>query len=148
MSVTFTTTLFQAEGKNATGIEVPAEAIAALGSQKRPRLKVTLNDFTYTTTVGVYGTSFLIPVSAERREAAGLTAGDSVKVTLELDTEPQTLEIPEDLSAALAAKEGAQAAFDTTAFSKRKEFVRQVNEAKAAETRAKRIAKIVEGLGN
>jgi hypothetical protein len=148
MSVTFTTTLFQADGKNATGIEVPADAIAALGSQKRPRVKVALNDFTYTTTVGVYGDTFLIPVSAERREAAGLKAGDSVNVTLELDTAPQTLDIPADLSAALAAKTGAQEAFDATAFSKRKEFVRQVNEAKAAETRAKRIAKIVEGLGS
>ncbi|MCU0466145.1 MAG: YdeI/OmpD-associated family protein [Anaerolineae bacterium] len=146
MSVTFKTTIFQAEGKNATGIEVPADLIAALGTSKRPALVVTVNDYVYRTTVGVYGDSFLLPFNAAHREASGLGAGDAVTVTLELDTAPRTVELPEDLSAALAAKTGAQAAFDALAPSKRKEFVRQVEEAKAPETRARRIAGIVAKL--
>ncbi|MEO6060951.1 MAG: YdeI/OmpD-associated family protein [Thermoflexales bacterium] len=67
-------------------------------------------------------------------------------MTLELDTEPRAVELPEDLAAALAKKKGARAAFDASAPSKRKEFVRQVVEAKAADTRARRIAKIVAEL--
>lgn len=43
MKATFTTTVVQAEGKNAPGLRVPAEAIAALGKQKRPKVTVSLN---------------------------------------------------------------------------------------------------------
>ena len=70
-----------------------------------------------------------------------------VEVTLELDTEPRTVDVPDDLAAALAAKPGAREAFDKLAPSARKEHVRQVETAKAQETRERRIAKIVAGLG-
>jgi hypothetical protein len=148
MATTFTTTILQAEGLNATGIQVPAEVIAALGSGKRPKVKVTINGFTYRSTVAAYsGDVYMLPLNQEYREAAGVKAGDPVEVTLELDTEPRTVEVPEDLQAALAAKAGAPEAFEALAYSKRKEFVRQVNEAKAQETRTRRIAAIVAQLG-
>ena len=78
--------------------------------------------------------------------ASGLQAGDAVEVTLELDLEPRTVEIADDLAAALAQKEGATDAFDRLAPSRRKEFVRQVAEAKAEATRMRRIGKIVADL--
>lgn len=148
MAITFTTTILQAEGLNATGISVPAEVIAALGKQKRPPVKVSLNGYSYRSTVAPYGDVFMLPVSQEHRAAAGLKAGDQVEVTLELDTEPRTVEVSDDLTAALSQKPGATAAFDALAFSKRKEFVRQVEEAKTQETRERRIAKIVDQLGS
>lgn len=146
MTEKFTTTLIQAEGKNATGIAVPAEVIAALGGKKRPAVKVSLNGYTYRTTVAAYGEVFMLPVSAEHRTAAGVKAGDQLEVTLELDQEPRTIEVPEDLAAALDAK-GLRAAFDALAPSARKEHVRQVESAKATETRQRRISNIVEKLG-
>ena len=142
MTVTFSATLTQEEGKNATGIAVPAEAVAALGSTKRPPVKVTFNGYTYRSTVAAYGDVFMLPVSAEHREAAGVQAGDSLEVTLELDTEPRTVEVPDDLTAALKAA-GVTTAFDALATSRRKEFVRQVNDAKTQATRERRIANIV-----
>jgi hypothetical protein len=147
MKTTFTTTLLKDDKVNATGISVPAEAIAALGGKKKPPVVVTINGFTYRSTVAAYGDVYLIPLSQERRAAAGVEAGDTIDVTLELDTEPRTVEVPDDLAAALAAKPGARAAFDKLAYSARKEHVRQVEEAKAQETRERRIAKIVAGLG-
>jgi hypothetical protein len=146
MKTTFRTTIFQAEGMNATGIRVPAEAVAALGTRKRPAVKVTIAGYTYRSTVAVYGDEFLLPLSQERRAAAGVEAGDEVDVTLELDTEPRTVEVPDDLAAALAEKPGATAAFDASSPSARKEYVRQVESAKAQETRERRIAKIVTQL--
>jgi hypothetical protein len=143
MTTTFVTTLLQEEGKNATGISVPAEVVAALGTQKRPPVKVSINGYTYRTTIAAYGEVFMLPVNAEHRKAAGVQAGDALEVTLELDVEPRTVEVPEDLTAALAEKPGAAAAFDTLAYSRRKEFVRQVEEAKTQETRERRIAGIV-----
>jgi hypothetical protein len=148
MKATFTTTLLQAEGKNATGLRVPAEAIAALGTQKRPKVIVYLNDYTYRSTVAAYGDVFMLPVSAEHREAAGVKAGDEVEVTLELDQEPRTVVVPEDLAAALAEQPGAAAAFDALSYSQCKEYARQVESAKAQETRQRRIAGIVAKLSN
>lgn len=146
MKTTFTTTLLQAEGKNATGIRVPAEAIAELGQQKRPPVVVTLNGYTYRTTVSAYGDVFMLPVSAEHRQAAGLNAGDQLQVTLELDQAPRRVDVPEDLAAALARQPGATAAFEALSYSARKEHVRQVESAKAQETRERRIATIAAKL--
>lgn len=149
MAETFTTTLLQAEGLNATGISVPPAVIEALGGKKKPPVKVTLNgSYTYRSTVAAYGEVFMLPVAAEHRSAAGLKAGDQIEVTLELDTEPRTVEVPDDLAAALVEQPGAREAFDALAYSKRKEFVRQVEEAKAAETRQRRIAGIVAKMGS
>ncbi len=147
MKTTFTTTIQLDDKVNATGIRVPAEAIAALGGKKKPPVIVTVNGFTYRSTVAAYGDVYMLPLSQERRAAAGVAAGDVVEVTLELDTEPRTVEVPEDLAAALAAKPGARAAFDALSYTTRKEHARQVTEAKAQETRERRIAKIVAGLG-
>lgn len=145
---TFTTTILQADGLNATGIRVPVEVMAELGGGKRPKVKVTVNGFTYRSTVAPYsGDVYMLPLSQDKREAAGVKAGDAVEVTLELDTEPRTVDVPEDLQAALAEKDGALEAFDALSYSKRKEFVRQVTEAKAQETRTRRIAAIVAQLG-
>ena len=148
MAETFTTTILQAEGLNATGIRIPSEVIAALGTGKKPKVKVSLNGYTYRSTVAAYGDVFMLPLSKEHREAAGLGAGDEVEVTIELDLEPRTVEVPEDLRAALSQKPGAMEAFEALAYSKRKEFARQVEEAKAQETRSRRISKIVDQVGN
>lgn len=148
MGVTFTTAILKAEGLNATGIRVPVEVMTALGTQKRPKVTVSLNGYTYRSTVAPYmGDVFMLPLSQEHRQAAGVEAGDQAEVTLELDVEPRTVEVPDDLAAALAEKPGATAAFDALSYTKRKEFARQVTEAKAQETRSRRIAGIVAQLG-
>ena len=147
MKATFSTIVLQEEGMNATGLQVPAEAVAAMGSHKRPPVKVTISGHTYRSTVAAYGDVFMLPLSAENRQAAGVKAGDLVEVTIELDQEPRTVEVPEDLAAALAAKPGAAEAFAALSYSTRKEHVRQVVTAKAEETRARRIAGIVAKLG-
>lgn len=147
MKTTFTTAVQLAEGKNATGLRVPAESVSALGTGKRPKVIVNINDsYTYRSTVAAYGDVFMLSLSAEHREAAGVKAGDQVKVTLELDVEPRTVEVPQDLTLALSRKAGAAAAFDALSYSMRKEYVRQVESAKAQETRDRRIVKIVETL--
>jgi hypothetical protein len=148
MKETFTTKIQKAEGLNATGIRVPPEVIAALGQGKKPRVKVSLNGYTYRSTVAAYGDVFMLPLSQEHRAAAGVDAGDEVDVTLELDLEPRTVEVPEDLAAALAKKPGARDTFDKLSYTMRKEHVRQVETAKAQETRERRIAGIVAKLGD
>ncbi|NQX05676.1 DUF1905 domain-containing protein [Rathayibacter sp. VKM Ac-2856] len=139
----FTTTLFQV-GRN-TGIEVPPEVLDALGGGRRPAVSVVVNGFAFTSTVGAMGGRALIPLSADRRAASGLAGGDALEVDLELDTAPRTVEVPEDLAAALEAG-GVTAAFAALSPSARKAHVTSVEGAKAAETRARRVAAVVAAL--
>ena len=147
MAITYTT-IVKRGGKNATGLQVPDEVVAALGTSRSPKVKATVNGYTWRGTVQVSDGVFMLSLSADHREAAGVHADEQVSVTIELDEEPRTVEIPSDLRAALAEKEGALEAFDALSYSRRKEFVRQVNEAKAQETRTRRIASIVAQLGD
>ncbi len=133
-------------GKTATGIEVPAGVVTALGTGGRPPVTVTIGGHTYRTTVARMGGRYLVPLSAENRTAAGVAAGDRVEVDIEPDTAPRQVDVPADLAAALAGDDAARATFDGLAFTHRKEWVRWVEEAKKPETRATRLAKTVESL--
>ncbi len=139
----FDTTLSQT-GNN-TGIEVPPEVIDELGGGKRPAVVVDVNGYVYASTVGVMGGRFLIPFSSDKRAATGLSGGDAITVTLTLDTTPRTVEVPDDLAAALAAA-GVRASFDALSPSARKAHVTSVQSAKAADTRARRITAVVDKL--
>ncbi len=79
----FHTTL-QLDGKTATGLVVPDEVIARLNAGRRPRVEVTINGYTFQTMIGVIRGESRVPVSAERREAAHLAAGDDVDVEIEV----------------------------------------------------------------
>lgn len=143
--VTFTTTLTKATDMDATGIVVPADVVETLGQGKRPKVSVTLKSYTYRSTVAVMGGQFMLPLAKVHREAAGVQGGETVKVTLELDTAPRETPLPADLKAALTKAKLLQA-FEGKAFTHRKEWVRSVEEAKKPETRERRIAKVVEAL--
>lgn len=143
-AITFHTTILRT-GKNTAGIQVPEEIIEKLGSSKRPLVRVTIKEYTYRSAVAVMGGKFMVGVSAENRQAAGVQGGEEVDVTIELDLEPRIVELPDDLKAALT-EAGALKTFENSAPSMRKEYVRQVTEAKAQETRGRRIGKIVEKL--
>ena len=107
---------------------------------------VRVGTHSYRTTVAVMGGRFLVPLSAENRAAAGVRAGDEVDVVIDLDTEPRTVEVPDDLGAAIAADEAVQRYFESLSFTHRKEWVRWVTEAKRPQTRSDRIAKTVDAL--
>jgi hypothetical protein len=133
-------------GKTATGMVVPDDVIAALDSGRQPSVRVKIGAHTYRTTVASRGGQFLLPLSAENREAAGVAAGDEVDVGIELDTAPREVTLPADLADALGADAAARKFFDGLSYTYRKEWVRWVEEAKKAETRQARIAMAVDGL--
>ncbi len=143
MQTTFDTTIL-AFGNN-TGLEVPAANLAELGTSKTPGVTVWLGDYTYPSTVAVRSGRFLISLAKEHREAAGLSAGDRVHVTLELVTGPRSVDVPPALAVALEDA-GLSDQFAALSYSKRKEFCRQVSDAKAEETRSRRIAKVITAL--
>jgi Domain of unknown function (DUF1905)/Bacteriocin-protection, YdeI or OmpD-Associated len=143
MTETFRATLLQ-EGKTATGIQVPAEAVEALGGGRRPPVTVTLNGYSYRSTVAPFADGvYMLPVAAEHRNAAGLQAGDELDVALSLDTAPREVEVPPELAAALAADPVAAAFFDGLSNSNRKVFTLSVSGTNNPATKARRVEKAI-----
>jgi predicted RNA-binding protein with TRAM domain len=135
----------ETNGRTATGIRVPPEVVAGLDAGKRVAVTVTINGYTYRTTVAPYTGAFLIPLSAENRQGAGVQAGEVVDVDIERDTAPRDVTVPADLAEALDAA-GVRAAFDALSFTRRKEYVVAVEGAKKPETRRARIERAVAEL--
>ncbi len=133
-------------GKTATGLPVPDAVVEALGAGKKPAVTVTLGGHTYRTTVASRGGQFLVPLSAENRGKAGVAAGDEVDVAIALDTAPRELEIPADLAKALTTDDTARARFESLSYSAKQRFVLPIGQAKTAETRQRRVAKVITDL--
>lgn len=130
---------------NNTGIEVPFENLSALDAGKRPAVIVRVREYSYESTVGSMAGRAMISLSKAHREAAGLAVGDAVTVTLELHEGPREVDVPPPLVSALAAA-GLTHRFADLPYSRRKEFARQVAEAKADATRDRRIDKVLHTL--
>lgn len=139
-------TTIQQSGKTATGIQVPDEVVEALGSGKRPAVKVTINGYTYRSTIAVMGGTFMVGVSAEHRAGAGVAGGEEVDVDIELDTDPREVTVPTDFAAALDAEPEARRTFEGLSYSNKSWHVLQATGAKTDETRQRRIAKSIAAL--
>ena len=133
-------------GKTATGFEVPGRVLEALDSGKRPAVRVTLNGYTYPSTIGSMGGRSLIPVSAEVRSRAGVNAGDDLDVEIELDTAPREVTIPDDFASALRADPAAQRAYQGLSYSAKQRLVLPIGQAKTSETRERRLTAAMETL--
>jgi hypothetical protein len=136
----------QLGGKTATGIPVPKEVIASLGSSKRPPVRVTINGHTYRSTLASWSGQFMLPISAENRASAGVAAGDEVEVDIELDTAPREVTVPPDLAEALERDVDAKRYFDGLSYSQKQRHVLPIEQAKTAETRQRRIDKALSML--
>ena len=141
----FHTTILQSD-KTATGIRIPDEIVEALSSGKRPAIKVTINGFTYRSTVAVMGGAYMVGVSAENRAGAGVAGGDEVDVDIELDTAPREVAVPADFAAALDAEPTARRTFDALSYSNKSWHVLQYTGAKTDETRQRRLTKSIDAL--
>ncbi len=126
-------------GKTATGIPVPDDVMGSLAAGNRPAVTVTLNGLSYRSTAARMGGLFMVPLSAERREAAGVAAGDEVDVDIEVDREPRQVEVPPDLVQALAGNAAAKDFFDALSYSHQSSYVAWIEAAKKQDTRDGRV---------
>ncbi len=138
--------IIELAGKTATGIEVPAAVVTRLGSSKKPAVRVTINGYTYRSTVASMGGRFMLPISAEVREAASVAAKDKVDVDVELDTAPREVTVPPHFAHALTRDPAAKRLFEGLSFSNKQRIVIAIESAKTPETRERRIAKAVGAL--
>ena len=123
------------------------EQVAVVGGGRRVfPVRVTVNGVTLSLRLARMGGENLIGLARAVREQAGVSIGSAYEVQIVADDSERGLQVPEDLSVALAGDARARAAFEALAYSHRKEFVRWVGEAKRDATRAQRVAKTIEML--
>lgn len=130
----------------APAIILTDEQVAALGGPKNAPITLTIGDATVRTRIGQMGGRNMVGLSKERREALEVQAGDEVDAVIALDTTEREIEVPPELAAALADDPTAKSAFDRLTPSKRKEMARSIREAKAPETRQRRLEKALDQL--
>lgn len=129
----------------AAAVVLDDDQVQAVGEgAKRFPVQATVNGYTFSTTVTRMRGEFLLGLSRAARDAAGVQAGDTVPVHLQLETAERTVDVPPALEQALAGDPQARAAFDALAFTHRKEFARWVAEAKREDTRDRRVAQALE----
>lgn len=131
--------------KNHASLAIPDEVLAELGTNRRAPLKITINGYTYQSTATAVDGECRVVFPQKDRDAAGAKADDIVEVSLELDAGVREVVMPIELANALEDAKLTEV-FDNLTYSKRKEFARQVAEAKAEETKTKRVAKVIETL--
>jgi uncharacterized protein YdeI (YjbR/CyaY-like superfamily) len=121
------------------------EQVATLGGDRHAfPVQVTVNDVTLRLRLARMGGEHLVGLAKAAREQAGVEIGSTYDVEIALDAEERTVEVPDDLTAALATDDAARTAFAALAPSHRKEYVRWITEAKRESTRTDRIAKTIE----
>lgn len=133
-------------GKTAAGIEIPLDVLDALGTSRKPAVKVSLNGYTYRSSVATVNGAYMVGVSTDVRTAAGVAAGQVVDVDIELDTEPRVVVVPADLAEAFDAEPEALRFFETLSYSNKRRVVMPIEDAKTLETRQRRIEKSVASL--
>jgi hypothetical protein len=140
-SATFDTTV--ASRGNNTGIVVPVEVIEQLAAGKRPPVLVNVNGYEFRNTAAVMAGRHMIGISAAVRAATGLAGGQPIRVTLTVADTPREVEVPADFADALTLAEGTTGFFERLSNSLQRYHVDNINAAKSAETRQRRIEKAI-----
>ena len=138
--------VIQLDGKTATGMTVPADIVEKLGAGKRPKVLVKIGDYSYQSSIATMDGVYKLPISAAHREGAGVAAGDEVEVDIEVDTTPRTVDVPSDLQELLDKNPKAKEAYEALSYSKKRQIVEPIGQAKTPETRQRRIDKALESL--
>lgn len=112
----------------------------------RAPVKVTINGFTYRSTIATMGGPPCIPLRKSNREAAGLKGDETVIVRLDLDTEKRVVKPPADFVKALKAHPPAWERWKELSYTHQREYVEPIESAKAKETRLRRIDRSVESI--
>lgn len=142
-SKTFRTTLLR-EG-NLCAIVLPFDPAEVFGRARVP-VKVTLNGYTYRSTIAIMGGKALIPLRRSNRDAAGLEGTETLDVRLDVDTEKREIKPPADLAKALRAAPPAWERWNELSYSHQREYAQSVEEAKKPETRTRRIEAAVKAI--
>jgi hypothetical protein len=128
-------------------VVVPDDVAAKAKLEYRARVRGTLAGTPYRSSVMKDSGKYHMGVHKATLQAAGVEAGDSVAIEIELDDAPLPGDtLPPELEAAFAKDARKKAAWEKLAPSHRREHVKAIDEAKRPETRKARIARTLQML--
>lgn len=136
----------ESTGGNTAGFRVPEAVLDALGAGKRPKVVVTVNGYSYRSSIAPMGGEWWLGVAMTHREPAGVTPGSTYDVDVEVDSAPREVDLPEELAEAFAADASLAAAWANLSYSNQRRLAEPIGAAKAPETRARRVAKVIAEL--
>lgn len=145
MKQEFKAVIKQAGNINGAYVEPPFDVKEVFGA-KRVKVLATFDGEEYRGSLVSMGGCYMLGMTQEIRKKIGKDFGDTVDVTIEKDEEERTIETPDDLIEAFNQQPDAMSAFEKLSFTRKKEYVTKINEAKKAETRLNRINKTVEDM--
>ena len=128
------------------GFTVPEDAVLSLGAGKRPPVVVTVGSATFRTRIAPMGGCYLIGITKANRALAGLEPGVTYDLEVRLDTEERTVQVPVELAAVFDTEPALRQAWDAWSYTRRKEAAEGITGAKRSETRARRLASVVDAL--
>lgn len=133
----------QGTGKTAAGMVIPDEVVAALGPSRHPAVRVTVNGYSFRSSIARMGGVFMLPFTSETRAGAHVAAGDTVTLEIELDTAPREVEMPPELGAAFEGDPLAEQRFARLSHSNKRRLVIPIETAKTEATRQRLAQKVV-----
>ena len=119
---------------NATGVTVPDDIVDELGGG-RPLVVISINGHSWRSRIAAKSGRSLIGISRANRTAAGIELGQDLDTTLELDTEPRTVDVPNDVAEAFDTDPSIRAAFDALPYGLRRKHINDIDAAKTGATR-------------
>jgi hypothetical protein len=137
----------EAVGRGGVFFTLPLKESTKFGVRGRVPVRGTINGSPFRSSIFPTGDgTHYMAVNREVRDGAGATAGDRVKVCMEVDTAPRTVAIPPDLNQELSKSIAARVRFDKLSYTHRKEYVQWIEAAKRAETRTRRVKQVLDKL--
>ncbi len=144
----FTVKLIGQAGSEVAAIKPAFDVVAVFQRKGRVPVKGTINGFPFRSSLMDMGDGHMMVVNAQLRAGAKCKAGDIVAVVMELDEGPRTVELPPYLRKMISGDAAARESWSKLSFTHQKEYVREIEGAKKAETREKRIAAMMDALRN
>lgn len=145
MAQEFTAIIKQHEGINAAYIEPPFDVKEVYGA-KRVKVKASFDGVEYRGSLVLMGGCYMLGMTQEIRKKIGKDFGDMVEVTIEKDEEERVIEIPEDLQRLFNCNPEALSTYEKLSFTKKKDYITWITDAKKTETRQIRLEKSIENL--
>jgi len=142
----FTAKLEGREGSEVAALNAPFDVMEVFGARGQVKVRGTINGFPFRSSLMPMGGCHRMVINKAMREGAGVKGGDTAAFVMERDEDERVVEAPPALKKELAKSREAQAKWEKLSFTHKKEMARAITEAKQEETRARRLAKVMEVL--
>jgi hypothetical protein len=146
--LTFRVKLDGMKSSDVAALSAPFDVEKTFGTKARVPVRGTINGFPFRSSLMPMGGCHRMVINKQMRDGAGVNAGETVTVIMERDEAPRTVEIPDLLKKELSKSKPAQSNWEKQSFTNRKEMARSITEVKQEETRARRLAKVMDVLKN